>query len=261
MLRKKEDSDYAVKSVDKAFELFEFLAELPAGVRIHTLADMLALSHNKTFRLMKTLCDKGLVQHDEISGTYQLGISSVPLAQKILKNVSVVSYAHPVLEGLVRKHDEAVYMTVIQDAEVLFLDMVDCGQPIKAEPLVGKRFPFFSNAAGKVMKSLDSQDLLERMLKNVTRRNERPDFEKLRLEMSEIRAAGVAVDRGGLGEGIISVAVAIRDYSGKVVGAITLIGPAFRMLAERLENEIIPSLKEGAELLSGRFGYCPAYVN
>jgi len=172
--------------------------------------------------------------------------------------MSVVNYAHPILEELVRKHDEAAYMTVIQDADVLFLDMVDCDQAIKAAPLVGKRFPFFSNAAGKVMKSLDSQDLLERLLKKVTRKSDRPDLDKLNLELSEIRASGVAVDRGGLGEGIISVAVAVKDYSGKVVGAITLIGPSFRMLAERIENEIIPSLLAGGELLSEKFGYAPA---
>jgi DNA-binding IclR family transcriptional regulator len=258
MQRKSFDHEYTVKSVDKAFELLETLAEFPSGTGMQTLAELLSLSRNTTFRLMKTLCDKGLAQHDITSGTYQLGISSISLAQKILKNMSVVNYAHPILEELVRKHDEAVYMTVIQDADVLFLDMVDCDQAIKAAPLVGRRFPFFSNAAGKVMKSLDSQDLLERLLKKVTRKGDRPDLEKLNLEMSEIRAAGVAVDRGGLGEGIISVAVAVKDYSGKVVGAITLIGPSFRMLAERIETEIIPSLLAGGELLSEKFGYAPA---
>ncbi len=69
---------------------------------------------------------------------------------------------------------------------------------------------------------------------------------------------GVAVDAGGLGEGIITVAVAIKDYAGKVVGAITMLGPSFRMLTERLEREIIPSMLEGAEQLSQKFGYAPA---
>ena len=66
------------------------------------------------------------------------------------------------------------------------------------------------------------------------------------------------MDTGGLGEGIISVAVAIKDYAGKVVGAITMLGPSFRMLTDRLENEIIPSMLEEAELLSQKFGYASA---
>jgi DNA-binding IclR family transcriptional regulator len=120
---------------------------------------------------------------------------------------------------------------------------------------VGKKYPFFTNAAGKAMKALDSRDLLEKMFRKRGKKDGLADLESLESELDEIRSKGVAVDCGALGEGIISVAVAVRDYAGKVVGAITMLGPAFRMLTERLENEIIPSLIEGAEALSGKFGY------
>ena len=256
MQRKRLEPEYTVKSIDNAFQLLEALIRCSSGANLTELAEMLSLSRNTTFRILKTLCEKRLAHHVVASGTYQLGFASTSLAHKLLKNMNVVNYAHPVLEDLVRKHDEAVYMTVIQDAEVLFVDMVDCDQAIKAVPLVGRRFPFFSNAAGKVLKSLDSLELLERLLKKVTRKSDRPDLDKLSLELSEIRTSGIAVDRGcGLGEGIISVAVAVRDYSGRVVGAITLLGPSFRIMADRVEQEIIPSLLEQADILSMKFGY------
>jgi DNA-binding IclR family transcriptional regulator len=175
-----------------------------------------------------------------------------------MKSASVTSYAHPIIEDLARRHDEAVYMTVINNGDVLFVDMVDCKHHVKATTFVGKRFPFFTNAAGKVMKALDSWDLLEKMLKKYRPLNAVPNLDELKSELCEIRLNGVAIDREALGEGIISVAVAVRDYAGKVVGAITLLGPSFRMLSERLESEIIPSLLEGAELLSAKYGYAPA---
>ncbi len=162
------------------------------------------------------------------------------------------------MEHLARKHHEAVYMTIIKDDDVLFLDMVDCEQQIKAAPLVGKSYPFFTNAAGKVMRALDSFDLLEKLrLKKISREG-RPDVDELVSELQEIRAKGVAVDNGGLGDGIISVAVAVRDYAGQVVCALTLLGPSFRMLTDRIENEIVPSMLQGAAVLSGKFGYKPA---
>lgn len=55
----------------------------------------------------------------------------------------------------------------------------------------------------------------------------------------------------------MSVAVAVRDYAGKVVGAITMLVPSFRAVADRLESEIIPSLQEGADLLSMKLGHGP----
>jgi DNA-binding IclR family transcriptional regulator len=249
---------YTVQSVQKAFDLLEILAENPAISSLAELARMVGLSRNKTFRLLSTLCEKGLVDREDLTGSYLLGISSVTLAQKFIKNSSVVNYAHPIMEELAKKHDEAVYMTVIKNDKVVFLDMVDCEQQIKAISLVGKTFPLFSNAAGKVMKAVDSMDLLEKWLKVRGRKQSFPDMESLAKELTEIRSKGVAVDTGGLGDGVISVAVAVRDYAGKVVGAITVLGPSFRMFAERLENEIIPSLMEGAELLSEKFGYAPA---
>jgi DNA-binding IclR family transcriptional regulator len=249
-------TDTTIKTVNKALEILEVLSEAYEPVDLAQLAPRVGLTRNKTFRILKTLCAKGLVDCD--NGHYRLGFCSATLAQKLLKNMSVINYAHPVLEDLANKLDEAIYLTVPKDDEVLFLDMVDSCQQIRTESLLGRLLPFFTNAAGKVMKSLDSRDLIEKLLKKVGRKNGARELEKLDLELEDIRTSGVAIDRGGLGEGIISVAVAIRDYSGSVIGAIILIGPSFRIMSERIEKEIIPALKESAEILSGRFGYAPA---
>ena len=259
MSKMNEHPEYIVKSVSCAFEMLEVLTEYQNGISLAQLANRFGLNRNKAFRLLSTLCETGLVERDAESHLYRLGACSVVLGQKFLMNSSVVSFAHPIIEQLARKHGEAVYMSVLKDNEVLFLDMVDCNQQVKATPFLGKRFPFFTNAAGKVLKAIESRDVLDRVFKR--RANSKattPDMSHLASELEEIRSKGVAVDSNGLGDGVSSVAVAVKDYAGKVVCAITLIGPSFRILSERLENEIIPSLKEGAEILSGRFGYMPA---
>lgn len=255
----KEHPEYIVKTVSYAVKILETLAENSAGLNVLDFAAMLNLSRNKMFRMLTTLCETGLVEHDKRSGLYRLGVCSVVLGQKFLKNSNVVNFAHPIIEQLARKHGEAVYMSVIRDNDVLFLDMVDCDQNIKTAPILGRRFPFFTNAAGKVLKAIESRDVLDRLFnRRGPKKAGAPNLKQLATELEEIRTKGVAVDRNGLGEGIISVAVAVKDYAGKVVCAITLIGPSVRMITERLENEIIPSLKESADILSGRFGCLPA---
>src|ERR1039457_6234814 len=125
-------SIYTVQTVNKTFEILEILADHSTTYSFAQLSKSIGLTRNKTFRLLSTLCEMGLVEKDPHGGNYQLGFSSVLLAQKFLLNSSVVNYAHPVMEELVRKHDEAVYMTVINGDEVLFLDMVDCAHQVKA---------------------------------------------------------------------------------------------------------------------------------
>lgn len=247
----REKGAYSVQSVIKAIDLLEALAQDGDNPSITAIEKRLDLSHNKAFRLLATLEDKGLVDRNAQTNTYCLGLQAFQMAQHILKSTNLIRLAYPVMEELARKLDEAIYITVMNDDEVLFLDMVDSLQQIKTIDMVGKRFPFFTNAAGKVLKSVSSVDLLGRgnKKKNI------PDPQRLKTELDEIKKKGVAVDFGGLGEGICAVAVVIRDYAGKTVGALTLLAPSFRMLQERLEQEIIPSMIEGAEELSMKFGY------
>jgi DNA-binding IclR family transcriptional regulator len=251
----KDKSAYAVQAVENALDILDSLAEEAPDATLPHLADRLGISRNKTFRLLATLENRGLVEREELSGIYRLGLSTVELAQRFLRCTTLIRLARPVMEALARKHDEAVYMTVLRGDEILFLDMVDCDRQIKAAPLVGKRFPFFTNAAGKAIRSLESRDVLDRFAKRRRKNDPAPDLDALEAELNAIREQGVAIDVGGLGDGIVSVAVAIRDYAGKVVGALTMLGPSFRMIASRLENEIVPSLLESAELLSMKFGY------
>ncbi|MBI5657525.1 MAG: IclR family transcriptional regulator [Geobacter sp.] len=251
----RDKSTYSVQTVEKALDLLEALTDETPPPTLPNLAERLGLSRNKVFRLLATLESRGLVEREEGSGVYRIGLSSVALAQRFISSASLIKHAHPVMEELARKHDEAIYLTVLLGDEVLFLDMVDSLQNVKTTPMVGKRFPFFTNAAGKVLKALESQELLEKLFKRRGRRKDLPDLAALGSELHAIREKGVAVDQGGLGEGVVSVAVTIRDYAGKVICALAMMGPSFRMLTDRIENEIIPSLQEGAEVLSMKFGY------
>lgn len=245
------------KDERKAHEILEILTEAQGRVKLAEIASRIGLSDNKTSRILNALIAEGLVEGQK--GHYRLVFSPATLAQKQLSNMSVINVAHPVLVKLADTLHEDVYLTIPTDDEVLFLDMAeDNRQQIRTAPLLGRLLPFFTNAAGKVMRCLDSRELVERLLKKIGRNKGNQKLKKLELELEDIRSKGVAVDKEGLGEGIISVAVAIRDYSGAVIGAIILIGPSFRIMTERIEKEIIPTLKEGADLLSESFGYCPA---
>ena len=256
----KPRSTYSVQSVVNAFDLLEALAAENGNPTAASLSSKLKISRNKIFRILATLQEKELVEHDEATGVYRLGLNAFGMAQHILQSASIVRMAQPIMEDLARKHDEAVYITILNNDEVLFLDMVDSFQQVKAVPFVGKRFPFFTNAAGKVIKAMSSPDVLEKFSKRRASKAGILDVRKLELELDCIRKNGVAFDDGGLGEGISSVAVAIKDYAGMVVGALTLLAPSFRMLQDRLEQEIIPSMLEGSEELSLKFGYAKIHT-
>jgi len=251
----RDKGKYTAQVVVKAIDLLEALASDERSATVPQLAKILKLNRKKMVDLLNTLEEKGLVELDEQLGMYRLGLHSFSMAQRILKNANMIRIVHPVMESLARKHEATVCFTVLDRDEVFFLDVVDSFQQVKATEMVGRRFPFFTNAAGKVIKSLSSLDLLERINGRRRKKAEIPDPKLLQEELDEIRKNGVAIDVGGFGEGICAIAVAIRDYGGKVVGALTMLIPTIMMVQERFEQEVIPSMLEGAELLSMKFGY------
>jgi IclR family transcriptional regulator, KDG regulon repressor len=264
------------EELQKAVELLEILASGQEGGSKSALARKAGISWYKASQLLAALEKKGLLECAVKSGKYDMGRAQ-RLMQTLIENarnlkfagalmrsilpeqnddlhVTILKDAHPVLEALARQHNEAIYMAILNGDEVLFLDMVDTMQQERAEPVVGRRFPFFSNAAGKVMRAIDSWDLLERIGRK-WRGSRAPDLASLKAELEQIREKGFAIDCSGMGDGVITVAVAVKDYAGKVVGALMLMGPSFRLIGDRLEQEIIPSLRLSAEMISMKFGY------
>lgn len=244
----------------RALDLLELLCEDNINPTAQFLTKKLRISSNKLFHILETLEAKGLVQQDEKTGTYHLGLSAFGMAQQILKSSSILRLAHPTLEDLARKHDEAVYLTIVNNDEVVFLDMVDSYQSVKATTFIGRRFPLFTNAAGKVTQAMNSAGMLERFYRKSAGKSGISDLQQLESELEDIRKSGVAIDNNCLADGVCSVAVAVKDYAGMVVGALTLLAPTFRMLQDRLEKEIIPSMLEVSEELSMKFGYVKAHV-
>jgi len=251
---------YRIMNLENGLSIIELLSETDnENKTMAYIEEKIGVSRNKAFRIISTLIDLGIVEKDEQRGTFQLGMGAFKLAQKLLRPASVINQVHPIIEGLARKHQEAVYLTVLQDRDVLFVDMADCEQNVRTVPFIGKRYPALSTAAGKVIAAMGSST--EQITKWLNLRRKKVSDSSLlevETELAKIRVNGVAVDEDSLGDGVISVSVPFRDYGGKVLGAITLLGPSFRLLADRLENEIVPSLLEGAEMLSMKFGYARA---
>ena len=54
--------------------------------------------------------------------------------------------------------------------------------------------------------------------------------------METVRREGVAIDDRELDNGIRCIAAAVRDESGKVIGAISVAGPTIRLTMERLKS-------------------------
>ena len=255
---RQEDGVHRLDAVGNSIGILELLAKDTPGLTIASIASELGIKQNTALNLISGLEVCGFVERSE-QGIYHPDLLAVSVALgRLLSKMGILAHARPILDGLARKHGEAVYLAVLRDDEVVFLDIADYAKHEQAASFAGKRFPSLASAAGKAIRALQSRDLLTKLFSGKRKQERIYDEESLFAELDAIKRSGVAVDTGSLEEGLSSVATAVRDYAGKVVCALMVVGPSFRMVAGRIENEIIPSLVEGAELLSMKFGYAKA---
>lgn len=241
---------YSIQSVENALNVLEALCEEEGEVRVSRLSEKLGMNKTSVFRLLATFENRGYVERGDTSGKYRLGLSAYEMGQKFLLKMGVLRKARPVMDRLVRECNEAVYLAIRKDREVLFLDVVDTPQQVKIVSLVGRRYPLEATAAGRIFLAgpqgspgegnNDNGDLLAGCS---------PE------QLGEIRTHGSAADTGTLGDGISSVAVPILDGSGKLAGCLCLIGPDFRMSPDFIERELYPRLKEAGRIVSSKLGY------
>ena len=79
--------------------------------------------------------------------------------------------------------------------------------------------------------------------------------EAINAEMAKIREQGYAFDDEELDLGVRCIAAPIRDYTRRIVGAISISGPTMRISNARTESELVPLVLKASAELSTRLGY------
>ena len=132
-------------------------------------------------------------------------------------------------------------------------------QKIQVVSRLGTRVAPHCTATGKVFLAFIDQDQRSAILNNLELEKMTPNtitnLAGLEKELSAVSETGIAVDREEWTVGLKCVAAPIRDYYGKVQGALSVSGPSDRMSDGRIKKEIIPAIQIQALEASKKLGY------
>ncbi len=173
--------------------------------------------------------------------------------------MGLLRQARPVMENLVDACNETTYVGIVRENYVVYLDVVEAKQTVRVVSRVGARLPIYCTALGKAQLAYESEDEIERLLpaKELKRYTENTitEFPKLMEHLRKVAEQGYAVDNMEFEADVKCVAVPIRDYTRRVVGGISVSGPASRLSDERIERELVPLVKKAGAEISTRLGY------
>lgn len=256
---KKDKSEYIIQAVSHALDLLEQFHGDVDELGVTELSKRLKLHKNNVFRLLATLESRGYIEQNKATENYRLGLKALELGQTFIKQMGLLRQAKPILEEMVQDSNETSYVAIFKDNYTVYLDVVETNLTVRVVSRVGSRLPAYCTAAGKVHMAHMTEEELEELLPAQDFIQHTPttitSISTLKTELEKIREQGYAIDDEELDPGVRCVAVPIRDYTRRLVGAVSISGPSMRFSDERIEKELIPlALRAGADL-STRLGY------
>ncbi|MFB9515073.1 IclR family transcriptional regulator [Streptomyces purpureus] len=245
-----------MQSVDRAVSVLEILARHgEAGVT--DIADELEVHKSTAFRILGVLESRGLVAQAEGRGKYYLGAGILRLAGAAAVRLDISQEASPVCRELADELGETVNIAVVDDDAAVNIMQARGSASVTAQNWLGRRTPLHATSSGKVLLAHLPHALREGLLARTL-----PRFTEhtvtgagvLRAELDTVLQRGYALAVEELETGLNAVAAPVRAHDGRVIGAISVSGPAYRLEPDRLPDLALRTVA-AADLLSSRMGY------
>jgi IclR family acetate operon transcriptional repressor len=248
--------DGAVQSVDRAISVLQVLAR-HGDLGVTEISNELAIHKSTVSRLLGTLEARGLVEQATHRGRYRLGHGVAQLAQGVSKKHDVSVVSRPVCSALAEDLGETVNVAVHEGRGIVTIDQVIGSSQITTVNWVGQRQAMHSTSAGKVfLANLPRAELETYLAEKLERFTEFTIVDRavLETELAAISDAGYGrtIDEQELG--LSAVAAPIRALDGRVIAALAVSGPTFRINDETVPN-IAERLLSAAAEISERNGY------
>jgi DNA-binding IclR family transcriptional regulator len=246
----------AVRSVDRAAALLLALGDSQGEAGVTELARRLGLHKSTASRLLATLQKRGLVEQDDETGKYRLGLVLIRLAERAERTLDLRSIAMTELERLARLTRETVSLGILEADNCLTVAQADGPNLIAVGDWTGRASPLHCIASGKVLlSSMAEREVLRIVRRGLVAYTDRTitELEPLLEEMARIRRRGYATALGEYEPGLNAVSAPVHDARGAVIAAVDIWGPAFRLTPRRIP-ELAAQAREAAAAISVRLG-------
>lgn len=256
-MAEKKHEENLLSSVKNALLILRSFTMDEPEKKISDLATSLGLNKSTVSRTMATLASEGFVYKDPDTKKYRLGYSILSLSGIITSNMDVYRESQPVLNRLVKETGETAHISILDHTDVIYIQKVECNHPVRFLTHVGKRNPTYCTSSGKVLLAYSDESLVESVIEkglHAYTANTITNPEELRAHLRKVRDQGFACSIEEILEGVNSIAAPIFDYTGKVIAALTVVGPKQRIQQQNirpLAKKVISASME----ISDRMGY------
>ena len=243
-------------SLEKSMQIIEILAANNRGLALSQLAALSGLPPSSVHHVLSTLRGRNYIMQDPETKKYSLGFRFLAISRSILEGFDIRKISQDYLYKLSQDLKESVQVGVLVNNQVMFVDKADAANCRLAVLIhVGSTLPPHVAASGKLLMAEKSPEEIKEIFKEAGLVPHGPrsitSMPLLLEELEKIKARGYSLDDEESHVGLRAVAVPIKRDN-KALAALSAIGPVFNMSMERIEQEILPQIRETAAVLSDK---------
>lgn len=216
-------SGHTIPVLKKAISL---LREIAAGGETTTkaLAQQTGAPHTTAYRILQTFMAEDWVRPAG-GGRHELSFGLLPLLQPLMRHELLVETVRPFLSALAAETGLAAKLSVRQGDKAIALLRAESPRETSVSVRVGASFHLALGSSGAVLiselKPEERRALLKQAPKTCWEHQSPADAEA---RVIECRRAGFCGDFGGFRPHVHAVSAPVRDRSGGIVGAVTMVG-------------------------------------
>jgi IclR family transcriptional regulator, KDG regulon repressor len=244
-------------AINKAFEILELFLYSDDELSINDVSEQTKITYPTAHRITSTLVKRGYLLQPEKRGKYSVHPAKLSEFIGIIrKKLNVRTIASPYLHDLSQTVNEGVLLAVRRGYIAINVDVVNRGRLLNVTPDTAT-LGLYNTGAGKIflayLSEKEFQTYLNGLILSAKTANTIIDKDTLVKQMNEVRRNGVAYDDEENELGLRSIAAPIRDWEGRVIAAISIIGPTARINKQKL-TELAPIIKDYALRISQAMG-------
>jgi len=247
-----------VQSIDRAFDIMEYLSQNPDGLSLTSISNKLNLPTSTVFRLLSVMKDRNYVSKNTSTNRYRLGLGCVELTSLFLGSLELKTEAQPYLRQLSRQLEQVVFMGIEQDNELVYIDKYEQFNERNNYCFIGQRHQLYCTSLGKSLLIDHSDAEIRKMyaksgLKAYTSKTI-VDIEELIKQIDQNRKLQYSIDDEENLIDVYCVASPIYDYRGKIIAAIST---SWNLKTDGMKNldRNIDCVKETAKEISKHMGF------
>lgn len=217
--------------------LLEELARIGAPSTPTELNERLGLPKPTVHRLCATLEEAGFLSREIDGRRYSPGARLRALSLGVMSSAPMRSVRLAVLSALSEDIGETCNISVPDGDGMIYLDRVETKWPLRIQLTVGARVPLHCTAAGKMYLASLLPAQARKLIKAATLERRTPttmtSLDALETALEQIRERGYSQDDEEFIEGMVCVAVPVRERNGRLCATLSFHAPTQRMSMEQ----------------------------